>query len=351
MENITTLITGSGAPGIKGTIYSLKNNSDKRDIRIVGTDIKEKVIGTYICDAYYQISKPSEPTYLDELLSICESEDVDVLLPQNTAELEILARQKPKFNGIGIEIAISNLESIIRANDKDRLMHIAESIGIPVPRSHLVNSSSALIEAATDLGWPNYQVVVKPPVSNGMRGVRIIDESIDLKKLFYAEKPSSLYTKMNSLLDILGDSFPELLVMEYLPGDEYTVDLLRSDKTVIVPRKRNVITSGITFQGTTENNQEIIEYSRKLANNIDLTHAFGFQFKLDKCGTPKLLESNPRIQGTMVLSTFSGANIIYGSVKYALNEPIPDYKINWGTKIIRYWGGSGVFDEKIVGFL
>ena len=91
MDALTVLVTGAGAPGIKGTLYSLRENFDNRCIKIIGTDIKQEVIGTYLCDAFYRISRPSETAYLDQLLSICEKEDVDVILPQNTLELAVLA--------------------------------------------------------------------------------------------------------------------------------------------------------------------------------------------------------------------------------------------------------------------
>ena len=43
---------------------------------------------------------------------------------------------------------------------------------------------------------------------------------------------------------------------------------------------------------------------------MDLRYAFGFQFIGDK-----LLECNPRVQGTMIASTYAGCNIIYSAVK------------------------------------
>ena len=157
--------------------------------------------------------------------------------------------------------------------------------------------------------------------------------------------------KMDGLLKILGSQFPPLLVMEYLPGSEYTVDVLKTEKYTIIPIKRNVIRSGITFEGTVVLNEQLINYSKKLSEKIDLNFAFGYQFKSDENNVPKLLEANPRVQGTMVLSTFAGANIIYGAVKYAKGENVPDFKIHWGAKIFRYWGGIGICNDNIVAIL
>lgn len=156
---------------------------------------------------------------------------------------------------------------------------------------------------------------------------------------------------MNNLRNILGSSFPPLLVTEYLPGDEYTVDVLNADKVTAIPRIRNLIKSGITFDGTIEKNKDLIEYSEELTTELGLEYAFGFQFKQDKDNVPKLLESNPRIQGTMVLATFAGANIIYGAVKYALGEMVPEFNIAWGTRIMRYWGGIGISNSRVLGEL
>lgn len=351
MDPLTVLVTGAGAPGIQGTLYSLRENFDKRSIRTIGTDINEEVIGAYLCDNFYQISRPSEKSYLDQLVSICEHEDVDVIIPQNTLELSVLAEKRSLFSHIGTLIAVSDTSAISIANDKYRLMQMAEKIGVPTPESFLVDNSDALNRAATMLGWPEKRVVVKPPLSNGMRGVRIIDESLDLKRLFYSEKPTSLFVKIETLNEILGSNFPPLLVMEYLPNAEYTVDVLKARKYTIIPRRRDLIRSGITFHGTVEYREDLIDYTQTLSEATGLDYAFGFQFKMDEYGIPTLLESNPRVQGTMVLSTFAGANIIYSAVKRALDEDVPDFKIRWGTKFLRYWGGMGIWNGEGMAFI
>lgn len=345
MDNVTVLVTGCGAPGIKGTLYSLENNFDGRKIRTVGTDLREDAVGSYLCNKFYKIPKPSNEDYLSKLLSICKTEHVDVLLPQNTAELSILAEHKDEFEISGTVVAVSDKKPIDIANNKSSLLSAAQEIGIPVSRFYLADNIDDLLHYAQLVGWPQARVVVKPPVSNGMRGLRIIDESIDLKKMFYDEKPSSVYLKMKDLKEILGERFPALQVTGYLPGEEYTVDVLSAGKITVVPRSRDRIVSGITFDGTVKYNKEIVDYSEKLSKKIGLMYAFGFQFKLDDKGTPCLLESNPRIQGTMVLATFAGANIIYGAVKHALNEEVAEFEINWGTRILRYWGGLGIKDQ------
>ncbi len=347
MDSITVLVTGAGAPGIAGTIYSLKNNPDNRSIRIVGVDMKEDVVGKYLCDAFFKIPAPSERGYLDTVIRICDNEGVDVILPQTTNELYPLSQGKEALEKAGIKLALSNADAIEKSNDKYELFKLCEKLGVPVPKYALVSDFESLMSFAGKLGFPNKPFVIKPPVASGMRGLRIVDDEKSLKEMFYDEKPNGAYCRSEQLRTTLGEKFPPLLVMEYLPGDEYSVDCFRGEsKNVAIPRKRDLIRTGITFNGTLEERKDIIEWSTKLAEEIGLEYCFGFQYKLDEKGVPKMLESNPRVQGTMVAATIGGANVIYASILLGLGERAPEFNIKWGARIMRYWGGIGSLDDK-----
>jgi carbamoyl-phosphate synthase large subunit len=345
VDSIKILITGAGSPGIAGTIKSLKDNYDKRQLYLIGADIKSEVVGKYLCDDFIQIKAANSPEYLDCIYNACKSLSIDILLPQNTLELLILSQHKVLFDKIGVKIIVSDYDSIYVANDKYNLMKCFEELGLPVGKSTLVSNKREMIEAATALGWPLKKVVVKPPISNGQRGVRVIDEDFNPKDSFYNDKPSDLITSMNGLLAIIGDNFPVLIVTEYLSGMEYSVDILNHktlNEPVVIPRTRDYIRSGISFVGMVDENREIIEISKKVVKELNLEYCFGFQFKLDENNIPKILECNPRVQGTMVLSTIADANIIYSAVKLAVGESLPDFDIKWGSRIMRYWGAVGI---------
>lgn len=344
MKGICCLITGAGAPGTIGTLYSLKKT--KRQIRTIGVDINGDAVGQYLCDAFYQVPRPSEDCFVGRILEICEKEHVDVVLPQVNEELLKLS----PFRYNSVKIAISDTEVINAVNDKSLLMYYAKMAGVPTPEYHVVETFTQLEQSLFKLGYPEKKVVVKPPVSRGMIGLRIVDDSLDRKKAFFTEKPEhSIYVKRQEL-NFLGEKFPPLIAMEYLPGKEYSVDVLskKNKAVVVVPRTRDLMRTGITFTGTTEKNDEIIRYSKKLTEKMGLEYAHGYQFKLDDEGKPRLIECNPRIQGTMVLSTFAGANIIYGAVQLALGEKPPKYSVKWGTRLFRDWGAIGVLDNEVI---
>ena len=132
----------------------------------------------------------------------------------------------------------------------------------------------------------------------------------------------------------------EIMVEEYLPGEEYTVDILADsgNPLLVIPRLREQIKLGVSFRGKVIKDQEIIDYSKKIVNKLKLHGLVGLQFKRDKNKIPKILESNPRLQGTNVLSAASGVNLPYLAVKLLLGEKFEVPEPKWGTGMVRYWG-------------
>ena len=239
-ETINILITGCGAPGISGTIFSLKQKNDFINIHTVGTDTNPKAVGKYFCDDFFVIPSFQDTTnYLESLLNICKKKSIHIIVPQNTLELGILSDNKFLFEENNVQILISSKESIEKSNNKYELLKVAEKIGIPSAKFCEVTNIIDFEKKLQSFGWPKKRVVIKPPLSNGSRGVRIIDESINLKEKFFNEKPGSLFINFEMIKLTLGESFNKLLIMEYLDGREFTVDAMKvGDKSFIVPRSR-----------------------------------------------------------------------------------------------------------------
>lgn len=340
MPNI--LITGGGAPGIVGTIYALKKGDP--DIRIITADIKDNVVGKYISDAFYLIPKPDNIHFIERIEEIVDKEEIDVILPQVEDELSVLS-----CHNFGIPVVVSSPETIRLSGNKQELSFVAEVLDIPLPRFMVATDKESFIIAAEELGYPDKKVVVKPPQSSGMRGFRILSDRPWDSKRFIEEKPNRVEITLEGFLDIFDKDLPKLMLMEDLPGDEYTVDCFRGrGGFVAIPRLRENIRTGITFDTKVVLDNKLIKYSRELANRLDLKYCFGFQFKCDNKGLPRLIECNPRVQGTMVVSMFGGFNIIYNSVREALDMDVDMENINLKEiSFRRYWGGIAVDGDKI----
>lgn len=348
---VSVLVTGAGAPGIRGTIYALRQNPDHAAVALIGVDVLPDVVGRLLVDRFHQVPPPEDAGYVEALAAICRREAVDLVIPQTTRETAILAPVKDALLREGIRIMVSDAPAIEVANNKWRLLEACRTLGLPVAQCRLARSETDLVRYAHELGYPGQPVVVKPPVSNGMRGVRVLKECAWDARRFLTDKPSGLEISLADLTGILrrGDQWPELLVMEYLPGPEYSVDAFRGEHVAIaVPRIRRSIRSGISFDTEVEFHDDISQYTLTAASHVGLRYAFGFQFKLDGQGTPKCLEANPRVQGTMVASVFAGVNVIWLGVKELLGESVSDLPGPLrAARFYRYWGGVGVAGSTI----
>ncbi|MCX6332929.1 MAG: ATP-grasp domain-containing protein [Bacteroidia bacterium] len=341
MKSIKVFITGAGAPGAPGIIKSLRKVSE-RDISVIGGDANlGNSVGAGLLDKVFQIPLAESPDFIEKVLNICTTEKVDVIIPLVTRELLVFAKNKDIFSTNGIYVSVSDQGPLEIANNKYLLMKFCRENNIPVPDFHLVRSLDEFRIAAGKLGYPEKKICFKPPVSNGLRGFRVIEEGQDRLFSLINEKPNNIYISFDEFVSICEGAkvFPELIVMEYLPGDEYSVDVLVDNGKYIsaIPRSRDYIKMGISFVGTVIRDREIIEHSKKIVEGLKLNGNIGLQFKRDTNGIPKIIESNPRVQGTIVLCTAAGENMVYEAVKIGIGEKPVIPEIKWGLKMIRYW--------------
>ena len=340
MDAVTVIITGAGAPGAPGVIKSLRDNGE-RSIRVVGVDASSEAVGFRLADAGYQIPMANAPDFIDRLLEISIKEKARAILPLVTRELEILSLNKDKFQKEGVIVSISDYSPLTIANNKGQLLSYMKDKGLPVPRFFIVNSKDEFVKAVKKLGYPEEPICFKPVQANGSRGFRIIDSQINRYKLLFEMKPTSTYITLDEITSILDETkiFPQLIVMEYLPGKEYSVDLLvnQGKPLYTLPRRRDAMNAGISIKGEIVNEYDIIHYCNEIVQSLGLHGNIGIQVKRDKNNLPLILEINPRIQGTIVHCTGAGVNLPYYAVKLALQEEIPKVNVRWNCKMFRYW--------------
>lgn len=336
-EKIHVLMTGGGSPGAAGIIQCLQK--DKR-IKLTVCDANENVVGKYLNQTFFKTLAATHKNFIPFMMNECKARKVDVLFPLVTAELNKLSFNKTLFQKQGTRVIVSDFETLEIANDKGLLhQHLLES-KISVADFRIVNSLFKLKNAFTELGFPKQAVCVKPTKGNGSRGVRIIDNNADEFDLMFYQKPNSLFMSYHDLLRILKQKkFPELLVAEVLPGEEFTIDTLMNNGKclLIVPRKRIKMNNGISVEGEIVNQKQIVSYVKKIAATLRLHGPVGFQVKRDQQGKFKLLEINPRIQGTSVALMGAGINLPLIAVLQEAKIKFQVPSVKWGTRFIRYY--------------
>jgi biotin carboxylase len=186
-------------------------------------------------------------------------------------------------------------------------------------------------------------VCFKPSTGTFGIGFHIIDDKLTSRKRLLDGVTHRISTaELHTILDS-GSSFPELLVMDYLDGSEFSVDALAHDgKVLAMVCRRKPFNGRVRIEGTSELRTksdgqcqllacepEIEEMVRKLATHFHLGGIFNAQFRspAQLPEKPHLLEINGRMSGGLPYIGLSGLNLALWAIRIALrepHEPMPD---------------------------
>ena len=338
MRDIRVLLTAAGSPSAPGRIKCLKNNGE-RNVYVIGTDMKADATINQMCDVVRLVPAATATNYVDELLKVCKEEHVDVLIPGISQELPELQKRRTEFDAIGTKVSVSDGKGLLIANDKIALYEYMKENGFSIPNFRTVESIEEFERACSEIGFPQKAICVKMKDGSGSRGIRLIDPKKSRFDIFVGEKPNSFFTTYEDIISILKEAnqIPQLMVMDYLPGMEYSVDLLADHgKTLyIVGRESNIINASIPQEATLVYNKEAYEISKKIVEYLKLDGNVDLDFKFDENGHPQLMEINPRLAATLSVIAAGGCNLLYLRVKQLLGEKLPKVTVNYGVKLKR----------------
>ncbi len=338
MNDLTILITAAGNQYMPGLVDCFKNNGE-RNIRLVGADMNNDPTILQMMDVVYQVPAANAVDYIDCLLDICKKEHVDIIMPIMSAELPALVLNKERFQEINTLVSVSNMESVLVANNKYKLYQFMKQNGMTVPRFTRIESADQLMEAFRYVGYPDIPVCIKATELSGSRGIRIVDPSKSRFDILFGEKPNSFYITLEELDTILHEkeNMPEMMVMEALPGKEFSIDLLadHGDILYMAARQSNSITASIPMEATLFHEEEGYQIARDIVKLLKLDGNADLDFKYDWNGRPVLMEINPRLAATMRIFKEGGMNLPYLRVKQLLGEPLPAIDITTGIKMKR----------------
>jgi carbamoyl-phosphate synthase large subunit len=347
MKDLTVLSTACSSAFMPGFFRCLKSNKE-RNIRIIGVDMQYDPSIKLLVDTFYQVPAVTSDDYVDKIIDICRKEKVDVFFPQMSSELLIINENKSRFENIGVMVSLSTSDTLHIANNKLKLYKFMDDNNLPTPDYFHIKNISDLEKTCNVLGYPEKAVCLKLTESSGSRGVRIIDSSKSRYDIFVNDKPNSIYTTLKDMVEVLSEKndLPEMIVMEYLPGIEYSVDLLAVNGRVqyIVGRKNNVSLMSIAQDSTLAEEPIAYKLCIDLVRLMNLDGNIGFDFLYDEDGIPILMDINPRITATISVSAAGGVNFPYLRIKQLLGEELPEVNINYGVRLKRKY--SEVFTNK-----
>ena len=315
LRPLKLVLTASGCPGASTLIRMLKANGE-REIEIFGVDMRADAIGRFLCDGFQTVPAGASPEYIPAMVEVVTREKPDVLFVQSSCEVGYIAPHKAGFEEMGVRTLVASSEAIGLCNDKAAMHTALAHSPVPQPRLLMPKSLKEFVAGARALGYPKQPVCFKPPVSKGSRGFRVLSAHIDEVHVLLHERPSNLYMTLEEFATLFEgvEPFPSLMLMEFVPGEEYTVDALVDDGELVLAqaKTREAIDNGLAMAFQTVDRPDLIDVSRHICRALGLDWFVNIQFKGDK-----LLEVNLRVSTFVYQEDF---NLPYLGVKYALGE-------------------------------
>jgi len=293
---LRVLVTGAGGPAAIAAMKSLRADET---VQLLAADMDPWAAGLYLVPRWARTLVPAgaAPGFAAALLIRCLALGVDVVLPTVDSELQPLARAREAFTAAGLRLLLAPAAALDVILDKLALAEHCAGV-VQVPRTELFGPS---VDPAT---W-TYPLIVKPRQGSGSRGIITVVSAAELAGL---------------------DRSPSLIVQEFLPGEEYSVDVLADTAGHViasVPRLRARVDSGVSVGGLTVHDPQVEQFGRAVAQATGVTFVANVQCKRDQHGSPSLLEVNPRMPGTLGLTIASGVDMPRLALAALLGRPLP----------------------------
>lgn len=235
--------------------------------------------GRFVFDRYFgNLPNIRDPRFDDAFMTLLEQFDIDMVFATHDTVIQYLAARRDQWraylvNGDPASTALTRRKSLTYA-------HFADTSWVP-----------RVFASPNDVdNWP---AVVKPDLGQGAQGVTIVHSPQEA--------------------NVVVDKVSEPLLVEYLPGDELTVDCFTDYKRRLLwigPRTRERLRAGIAMRSRLlEPSPQIEAIANEINGRVVMRGPWFFQLKADAHGHWKLLEISSRVAGTMVAQRARGINL------------------------------------------
>ncbi|MFJ2550842.1 ATP-grasp domain-containing protein [Microbacterium sp. NPDC087591] len=288
------LVTGAGGPAGVAVIRSLLRRSD---LTVFAADMDGWASGLYLVPAEQRRLLPPgrDEDFVPALARFVAEDALDLVI--STVDVELVAVAARREELAPAVLAAPSAETLDIALDKLSLAERCAPTGF-APRTVLAGPDAQSVD------W-EFPVFAKPRQGAGSRGVRLVPDRAALDALPLDEG---------------------LIVQDFLPGEEYSVDVIAdADGNIVaaVPRTRARVDSGVAIAGRTVRDPELEETAAALARAIGLVGVANVQLRRDRSGRAVLLEINPRFPGALPLTIAAGVDIPSLVVDLFLGRELP----------------------------
>ena len=278
-QHITSvLVPGAAGPAGVNTIKSLK--MAKFEGKIVATDSCKLSAGFFMASAHVIMPKVAdEVNYMIKLEQVINNHNIEVLMPSSGYDIQPYSKHRRKLEDLGAKPVVSDFESVEICYDK---MMTFQKLNSKFDLPFTTTNSDKI---------PGFPIIAKPRREKGGYNMIVIEHENDLKQV--------------------TSKFQDVIFQEYLPGAEYTIDVLsdlNKKPLIAVPRIRLETKGGISTKGKVVHHPQIEQTCMDVADFIGIRGPSCIQMKGAKDGALKLVEVNPRMGGGTIFAALAGVN-------------------------------------------
>lgn len=219
----------------------------------------------------------TDPGWFAALADVVRTWSITHIFPAHDDVLLALARRSGELPTRVVTSPLATCE--ICRSKSSTYAHLSEVVAVP----RTFASADEVRE---------FPVFVKPDRGQGSQHARRIDS--------------------RAALDVALAAEPDLLISEYLPGAEYTVDCFSDRERGLLyagPRERIRTRAGIAMNTTFVDDVELQTWAARIAERLAFHGAWFFQAKRNAAGALRLLEVGPRPAGASSLTRVRGVNL------------------------------------------
>lgn len=241
----------------------------KKGINLIGLSSIDDH-GRYVYENYI-VGCPmvDDPIFIEWIKGFATEHSIDVIYPANDAALFKLKRHEWELcKVVGPSIATTTI-----CNSKLET-YIALKDVVKVPKIY------------NDTGVLEYPLFLKPNIGHSGIGCHIVNSFTELSTKDYSRN---------------------ILMLEYLPGREYTIDCFADQYAE--GRDRKIITKGIASSTAIVKDARFQEIATAINSVLKFPGAWFFQVKENAAGELVILEVGARVAGSSSLSRMRGVNL------------------------------------------
>lgn len=323
MSNHNILITSAGKRVTLVNLFKKELAQDYPEAKVFTTDMNPELAPAgYVSDHCFQVPRVTDSAYLQQLIRICQENEVGMIIPTIDTELLLLASNRELLQQAGVVPVVSSLDFVAACRDKRNTNALFQRLNIRVPEPR-------------DKYHPVFPMFAKP-----------YDGSLS-KDLFVIRNEQELTPEIME--------HPKLIFMEYIDKSqykEYTVDLYYgrdNELKCIVPRERIEIRAGEINKGRTRKNYLVTYLKERMGYLPGVIGCICIQlFYRETDQDVVAIEINPRFGGGYPMSYHAGANYPRFLIQEYFKKETISYTDDWldNTLLLRYDSEIIVYDAQ-----